>query len=377
MTSRAIRERIVLAYSGGLETTIAIPWLKERYEADVVAVTMDLGQGDELTAIRDRALASGAVRAHVLDVREEFVRRFVLPALQADALDEDGCPMASALDTPLIAERLVQIAVIEKAAAVAHGCAEPLGSARLEVALSHLNPALDVRSVVRRSGMNRPEQVAFARAHGVPLPVDIDRPVVVQANLWGRSAEWVSVNHASREPALHPFTVTRAPSESPDEPAFVDLTFERGVPTAINGVSMPLLELAASLSALAGAHGVGRIDRRDRLASGAQIMHVGEAPAAVLLHRAHQDLQRLVSPPELEEFGRVVSRTYAAIVHDGRWFSPLREALDAYVERVQRRVTGSVRLKLLKGDFTVVGQTRAGERSTAGKPAAVAFTARP
>lgn len=355
MSSRADGERIVLAYSGGLETTVAIPWLREHDRADVIAVTMDLGQGDELAEIRDRALAGGAVRAHVLDVREEFARRFVLPALQADALGEDGFPMASVLGAPLIADRLVQMAAIERAGRIAHGCATRQGPAPLQVALAQLNPALDVRSVAQEFGMSRPEQLAFARARGVPLSADVERSVAVQSNLWGRSVEWAGANHAPGGPTLNPYTRTRAPAESPDEPAVVDLAFEGGVPSAINGVSMPLLELIASLAALAGAHGVGRFDRPASADAGAHATCAREAPAAVLLHTAHGNLQRLVAPKELNDFGVTVSRAYAALIHDGRWFSPLREALDVFVEHLQRRVTGSVRLKLFKGDFRVVG----------------------
>ncbi len=368
-------QRIVLAYSGGLETTVAIPWLKEHCQAEVIAVTMDLGEGQGLAEVRDRALASGAARAHVLDLREEFARDFILPALQADALDDDGFPMAAALGRPLIAQRLVEIAAIEKATSVAHGCVGSRhGRGRLEIALTQLDPALDVRPVVRTFDMNRREQAAYAKTRNLPVVLDVELPDAVESNLWGRSVQWSAPSHPSPDPPKDVYTLTRSPSECPDEPAYIDVAFERGVPKAINGVMMTLVELTASLGTLAGAHGVGRIDRLTEADGRTRVRHVGEAPAAVVLHRAHRELQRLVSTPELDGFGRAVSREYAALVNGGLWFTPLRGALDAFVERVQQRVTGVVRLKLLKGDFAVVGPAPADDLGSASRPAHIAMT---
>ena len=224
-------ERIVLAYSGGLDTSVAIPWLAEQYGAEVIAVTMDLGQGRELEEVRDRALAAGAVRAHVLDVREEFARDYILPALKADALYEDRYPLATALGRPLIARKLVEIAAIEQATAIAHGCTgKGNDQVRLDVATRALNPAIKVIAPARDWGMTRPEEIEYARARGIPVPATVDSPYSTDANLWGRSIECGVLEDPWTEPPEEIYTLTRPPAECPDEPAYVEMTFERGVP---------------------------------------------------------------------------------------------------------------------------------------------------
>jgi argininosuccinate synthase len=350
-------QRIVLAYSGGLDTSVAIPWLAEKYGAEIVAVTMDLGQGKELEEVRDRALAAGAVRAHVLDVREEFARDYVLPALQADAIYEDRYPMATALGRPLIARKLVEIAAIEQAATIAHGStAKGSDQARLDITIRALNPALMVIAPARDWGMTRSEEIEYARTRGVPLPA-LDSPYSTDANLWGRSVECGVLDDPWREPPEEIYTLTRRPAECPDEAAYVEVTFERGVPTAINGVAMPVVELIASLGTIAGAHGVGRIDMVENRLVGIKSREIYEAPAAVILHLAHKELQRMVTTKDADRFSRAVSLQYADLVYNGLWCTPLREALDAYVAQVQERVSGVIRLKLFKGDCRVVGRT--------------------
>jgi argininosuccinate synthase len=350
-------ERIVLAYSGGLDTSVAIPWLKERYGAEVVAVTMDLGQGRELEAVRDRALGAGAARAHVLDLREEFAADFIVPALKADAVYEDRYPMATALGRPLIARRLVEIAGIEQATAVAHGSTgKGNDQVRLDVATRSLDPSLKIIAPAREWGMTRPDEIAYARDRGIPVTVTPDSPYSVDANLWGRSIECGVLEDPWQEPPEEIYTLTKAPAECPDEPAYVEISFERGVPTGINGVTMPLLDLIASLGTIAGAHGIGRIDAVENRLVGIKSREVYEAPAAVVLHTAHKELQKLVTSRDLDRFARTVSLRYADVVYDGLWFTPLREALDAFVERVQERVVGTVRLKLFKGDCRIVGR---------------------
>ena len=282
-------ERMVLAYSGGLDAS-AIPWLAERYGAQIIAVTIDLGQGRELEAVRDHALATGALRAHVLDAREEFANRYLARALKADALYDDRRSMAEALGQPLTAQKLVEIAEIEQTAAVVHAGA---GEERIGVAVRALNPLITVI------------------APGQP---------------WG--------------PA-HTEAAGLSSAECPDEPACVELAFERGIPASINGIAMPLLDLIGSLDIIAGVHGVGR---RGRL----------ETPAALVLHIAHRELQAATSSEETRRFSHVVSRQYIDILDNGSWFSPLREALDAYVDTIHTQVDGVVRLTLFKGDCTIV-----------------------
>ena len=350
-------QRIVLAYSGGLDTSVAIPWLAEKYGAEIVAVTMDLGQGTELEDVRDRALAAGAVRAHVLDVREAFARDYVLPALQADAIYEDRCPMGTALGRPLIARKLVEIAAIEQAAAIAHGCTgKGNDQVRLDITARALNPAIIVIAPARDWGMTRSEEIEYARTRGVPVPTAIDSPYSTDANLWGRSIECGVLEDPWTEPPEEIYTLTRRPADCPDEAAYVEMTFERGVPTAINGVAMPLVELIASLGTISGAHGVGRIDMVEDRLVGIKSREIYEAPAALVLHMAHNELRRMATTKDADRFSRAVSLQYADIVYNGLWFTPLREALDAYVAKVQERVSGVIRLKLFKGDCRVVGR---------------------
>jgi argininosuccinate synthase len=303
-------ERIVLAYSGGLGSSVAIRRLGEQCDAEVVAVTMDLGERAEPQAIRDQALAAGAVRAHVLDVREEFACEHFLPALKADVTCENGCPMGRAIGQALIAAKLVEIASIEQATTVAHGCTEGSDQERIETCVRALNPAIKIIPAAREERLGD---------FWTPPP---DR---IRAQM-------------------------KAPFECPAEAAYVEISFERGVPIAINGVAMPLMELIESLRTIAGAYGVGRIDSVENRV-------IDEAPDSVVLHLAHNELQRLVTTAEAARFSRSVSLEYAEIVRKGLWYSPLREALDAYIAKTQERVSGAVRLKLSNGDCRVVSKS--------------------
>ena len=350
-------ERIVLAYSGGLDTSVAIPWLVERYEAEVIAVTLDMGQGKELDDVRERALAVGAVGVHVVDVREEFVRDYLLPALQAGALYEGRYPMATSLGRPLIAKRLVEIAEMEGASAIAHGCTgKGNDQVRIDVSARALNPEIRVIAPARVWGMSRPDEIAYAQQRGIPVPATVDSPYSTDANLWGRSIECGILEDPWIEPPEEIYTLTRAPAECPDTPAYVEIRFEDGVPTEVNGVVMPLAELIHSLATIAGSHGVGRIDMVENRLVGIKSREIYEAPAATVLHMAHRELEMLVIPRDLERVKGELSRVYADLVYDGLWFSPTREAIDALVAYVQPRVTGTIRLKLYKGDCRVVGR---------------------
>jgi argininosuccinate synthase len=350
-------ERIVLAYSGGLDTSVAIPWLAEQYDAEIIAVTIDLGQGQELQGLRDRALATGAVRAHVLDLREEFAHDFILQALKADALYEDRDPMAVPLGRPLIAQKLIEVAALERASAVAHGCSGTgHGQAGLDVITRALNPSLRVIAPARAWSMTRAEEIEYARVRGIPAPLSAGRSCRTGTNLWGRSIECGVLEDPWEEAPDDIYSLTRSPAGCPDDPASVELAFERGVPVAINGVAMPLIDLIASLGTIAGAHGVGRIDMVENGLLGVKSRRVYEAPAAVVLHAAHKELQKLVTTRDLDRIARIVSLQYADLVYNGLWFTPMREALDAFVEKVQERVTGAVRLRLFKGDCRIVGR---------------------
>ena len=353
-------ERIVLAYSGGLDTSVAVRWLAERYDAEIVTVTMDLGQGKELDDVRERALAVGAVRAHVVDVREEFARDYVLPALQAGAVYEGRYPLATALGRPLIAARLVEIAKFENAGIIAHGCTgKGNDQVRIDVSARALAPAIRVVAPAREWGMTRPDEIEYARAHGIPIPASVDNPYSTDANLWGRSIECGVLEDPWTEPPEEIYALTRAPTECPDVPAYVEVEFEAGVPTKVNGVAMPLGELINSLDTIAGAHGVGRIDMLENRLVGIKSREIYEAPAATVLHTAHRELEALVIPRDLDRLKHDMGRTYADLVYNGLWFTPAREAIDAFVAKVQERVNGTARLKLYRGDCRIVGRRSA------------------
>ena len=350
-------ERIVLAYSGGLDTSVAIPWLAEKYQAEIVAVTLDLGQGKELDDVRERAMSVGAVRCHVLDVRAEFAEQYVLPSLQAGALYEGQYPLATALGRPLIAKRLVEIAKMESAGAIAHGCTgKGNDQVRIDVSARALNRAIRVVGPAREWGMSRPAEIAYARERGIPVPASVESPYSTDSNLWGKSIECGVLEDPWTEPPAEVYTLTKSPADTPDAPAHVELDFEQGVPTAVNGVAMPLVELIGSLETIAGAHGVGRIDMVENRLVGIKSREIYEAPAAVVLHTAHRELETLVIPRDLERIKRGLSSEYADLVYNGLWFTPTRRAIDALVADVQQRVTGSVRLKLFKGNCRVVGR---------------------
>ncbi len=350
-------KRIVLAYSGGLDTSVAIPWLAEKYGCEIIAVTLDLGQGEDLTNVRERALALGAVRAHVIDAREEFARDYVMRALQARAIYEDGYPLASALARPLIAKHLVAIARMEGATAVAHGCTgKDNDQVGLDISVRALDPSLTLIAPAREWEMSRSDEIEYARVRNIPVPVTIASPYSVDSNLWGRSVECGVLEDAWQEPPDDIYTLTRAPQHCPDEPAYIEIDFDRGVPVRANGIDMALVELIESLETIAGAHGVGRIDMMENRLMGIKSREIYEAPAASVLHIAHRELEKLVITRDLERIKQDMGRVYADAVYNGLWFSPTREAIDAFVAAIQPRVTGSVRLKLFKGDCRVVGR---------------------
>ena len=351
-------DRIVLAYSGGLDTSVAIPWLTEKYGAEIVAVTMDLGQGKELDDVRERALAIGAVRAHVIDLREEFARDFILPALQAGAIYEGRYPLATALGRPLISKHLVEIARIEGATAIAHGCTgKGNDQVRMDVSARALEPSIKVIAPARVWGLTRPEEIEYARQRGIPVPATVDSPYSTDSNLWGRSIECGCLEDPWQEPPEEIYVLTKSPLEAPDTPAYVEIEFEQGVPVSINGVAMSLVELIQSLETIAGAHGVGRIDMVENRLVGIKSREIYEAPAAVALHAAHRELQKFVTPRDLERLTAELAVKYADLVYNGLWYTPTREAIDALVAKVQAQVTGVIRLKFFKGDCRVVGRS--------------------
>jgi argininosuccinate synthase len=350
------REKLVLAYSGGLDTSVAIRWLSER-GYDVVALTIDLGEQKDLEAIQQRALRVGAVAAYVVDGKVPFLRDFVWPSLQAGALYEKEYPLATALGRPLIAALLVQIARREGAQGVAHGCTgKGNDQVRFDVTTAALAPELKVVAPVREWGMNREDEIEYAREHGIEVPATVESPYSTDENLWGRSIEAGILEDPWEEPPPDVYEWTRDPRRCPDEPTYVEIGFEEGLPVSLEGKPLPAVELVEQLNALGGANGVGRIDHLENRLIGIKSREIYEAPAAVLLLQAHQALEDITLTKDLARFKDLVAANWAQIVYDGLWFSPLREALYAFVAHTQRHVSGQVRLKLYRGASAVVGR---------------------
>jgi argininosuccinate synthase len=351
------KPKIVLAYSGGLDTSVAIPWLRENKQAEVVAVTVDVGQPVDLENVRKKATASGASKAYVADARQEFAEEFIAPALQANALYEGVYPLSTALARPLIARHLVHVAHSEGAQYVAHGCTgKGNDQVRFDLSTTGLAPELEVIAPAREWEMTREEEIAYAQQHQVPVEATKASPYSVDENLWGRSVECGILEDPALEPPEEVYEWTTAPPSAPAEPEYVNLTFEHGVPVAFNGRRLLLHELIARLNKTAGLHGVGRIDHLESRVVGIKSREVYECPAAVVLIAAHQALEALVLPRDLLDFKRLIEQRYAQLIYDGLWFSPLKSSLDAFVASTQERVSGGVAMKLFKGSAHVTGR---------------------
>jgi len=350
-------KKILLAYSGGLDTSVAIHWLKEKYGCEVVAVTVDVGQSDDLKDAMRRAKAIGASGSWVVDAKKEFVDKFVVPALKANALYEGNYPLGTAIARPIIVEKLVAMAKRLGCDAIAHGCTgKGNDQVRFEVSIMALAPDLGILAPTREWNMTREEEIAYAKAHDIPIPVSVEKPYSIDESLWGRAIECGVLEDPWMEPPEDIFEWTEGTAKCPDEPEYVEIGFEQGVPVSLNGTSMEFLDLINTLNEVAGKHGVGRIDHIENRLVGIKSREVYEAPAAIVLVKAHQDLESLVMTKDLSHYKKVVEQHYSDIVYNGLWFSPLKMALDAFVDKSQELVTGKVKLKLHKGSAVVVGR---------------------
>ena len=348
-------EKVVLAYSGGLDTSVAIRWLAENYHMDVIALMVDVGSERDLPAIQQKALKVGAVKSLVVDARELFVKHFVFPALKADALYEGQYPLATALARPLIVKLMVDAAKEEGAAAVAHGCTgKGNDQVRFDVSTMALAPDLKIIAPAREWGMTREEEIAYAQKHDIPISIGSDYSIDV--NLWGRSIECGILEDPWAEPPEEVFAWTRAPQDAPDKPSYVEIGFERGIPVSLDGKNLDGVSLIQQLNELAGEHGVGRIDHVENRLVGIKSREVYEAPAATVLLIAHKALEAMTLSREQLRFKEKVALEYADLIYNGLWFTALHQDLAAYVESTQRHVTGTVRVKLCKGKATVVGR---------------------
>jgi argininosuccinate synthase len=361
------RSKVVLAYSGGLDTSVAIPWLREEKGLDVVTVTVDVGQPVDLERVRGKAVASGASSAYVADAKQEFAQEFLRPAVRANALYEGVYPLSTALARPLIARHLVDVARREGAGAVAHGCTgKGNDQVRFEVSTQSLAPELEVIAPAREWAMHRDQEIAYAAAHGIAVDATKSSPYSTDENLWGRSVECGILEDPAVEPPEEVYAWTRSPRQAPEEPTYVALEFEEGVPVALAGRRQPLHELVAGLNQLAGSHGVGRIDHLESRVVGIKSREVYECPAATVLLEAHRALEALILPRDVLSFKRTVEQRYSELVYDGLWFAPLRSCLEAFVTETQARVSGEVSVKLWKGKATVAGRRAAASLYRAG-----------
>jgi argininosuccinate synthase len=351
------KEKVVLAYSGGLDTSVAIKWLQENYNYDVIAVALDVGEGKDLDFVRDKALQVGAIKSYVVDAKELFANEFVLPALKANAMYEGKYPVVSALSRPLIAKVLVDIAEEEGAVAVAHGCTgKGNDQVRFDVSITALNPDLKIVAPVREWGMSRDEEIKYAMEHNIPIPVDLDNPFSIDQNLWGRACECGELENPWNEPPKGAYDLTAHLEDTPDTPEEIEIEFVQGKPVALNGKKMPLSELILELNQIAGKHGVGRIDHVENRLVGIKSREVYEAPGAITLILAHRELEFLTQPREIAQFKPIIEQKMAQVIYDGLWFSPITDALKAFVEETQKFVTGTIRVKLFKGHAIVVGR---------------------
>jgi len=350
-------DKVVLAYSGGLDTSVAIRWLKEKYNLDVIALNVNVGSERDFSAIRRKALKIGAVKAVVVDAKKAFVNQFVFPALQADALYEGQYPLATALARPLMAKLLVDTALKEGAKAVAHGCTgKGNDQVRFDVGVATLAPGLKIIAPAREWGMSREETIKYAQRYQIPVPITVKSPYSIDENLWGRSIECGVLEDPWVEPPADVFVWTKSPADAPNKPGYVEIGFEQGIPIGLDGKKMGGVSLIQRLNQLAGEHGVGRIDHLENRLVGIKSREIYEAPAAIVLLQAHQALEAMTLSKDQLRFKQKVAIEYADLIYNGLWFSLLREDLAAYVESSQRFVTGTVRMKLFKGGCGVAGR---------------------
>ena len=350
-------KKVVLAYSGGLDTSVIIPWLKENYDLEVICMCADLGQGEELAPLREKAIKSGASKIYIEDLKEEFVKDFVFPVLKSGAKYEGKYLLGTSFARPLIAKRLVEIAEQEGAEYVAHGCTgKGNDQVRFELTIKALNPDLKIIAPWRKWHIrSREDAIEYANARGIPVPVTKERPYSMDRNVFHLSHEGGDLEDPWNEPQDDLFMICNTPQAAPDEAEYVEIEFEKGIPVSINGEKLSPLGILEKANAIAAKHGVGIVDIVENRLVGMKSRGVYETPGGTLLHLAHQELEHLTLDRATIEFKSIVSIKYAQLVYDGLWYTPLKEALDAFVNSTQETVTGTVRMKLYKGNCTPAG----------------------
>ena len=354
-----MKKKIVVAYSGGLDTSVMVKWLMEKYDADIITATGNLGQQKELNGLREKALKTGVSSVHIVDLTNEFVHDYIFPTLKASALYEKSYPMATSLGRPLLAKLLVDVAKKEGATMVAHGCTgKGNDQVRFEVSIAALAPGLKVVAPLREwEFKSREEEIAYAKLHGIPVAATTASPYSIDENIWGTSIECGALEDPSVEPPADAYQHTTAPESAPDKPEYVTVEFEKGIPVRLNGSERNAVNILHILNEVGGRHGVGRIDLVENRLVGIKSRELYEAPAATILHCAHTELERLTLDRAVFNLKSQLSQEYANLVYNGLWFSPLKKALDAFVDETQQSVSGTVKVKLFKGAATIASRT--------------------
>ena len=352
------KEKIALAYSGGLDTSIMIKWLKDKYDAEIVAVTGNLGQQKEIENLESKAIFTGASKFQFVDLRNEFVEQYIWRALKAGALYEDVYPLATALGRPLLAKALVDTALAEDCTMLAHGCTgKGNDQVRFEVTFASLAPHLKVLAPLREwEFTSREAEIAYALEHNIPVSATKKSPYSIDENIWGISIECGVLEDPMVAPPEDAYQITTSPENAPNTPSVVEIEFEKGVPVALDGKKMSGLDMIIRLNEIGAANGIGRLDMIENRVVGIKSREIYEAPAATILHFAHRELERLTLEKSVFQYKKNISQDYANIIYNGTWFSPMRTALDAFVNETQNPVTGLVRLKLYKGGVSLLGR---------------------
>lgn len=351
--------KVVLAYSGGVDTSVCIPYLKNEWGVkEVITLAANLGQGEELGPIQAKALKCGAVESLVEDAVEEFVTDYAFPAIKANALYENRYPLSTALARPLIAKLLVRAAEKYGADAVAHGCTgKGNDQVRFDLGITALNPQIKILAPAREWGMSREDAISYGEKFGIEAPVKKSSPFSIDRNLFGRSIEAGPLEDPMTEPPEEIYALTKSIADAPNEPQYVEITFEEGIPVAVDGEGLSPVALVTKINEIAGNHGVGRIDMIENRVVGIKSREIYEAPALMVLIKAHEDLESLTLTSDVTHYKRAhIDEVYSRLIYEGLWYSPLKNALDAFINETQKRVSGTIRVKFLKGNATIVGR---------------------
>ena len=351
-------DKVVLAYSGGLDTSVAIKWIMEKYGYDVVTLTIDVGTSEDPDSIKERSLKSGAIKHYSIDAKEEFARDYVYAAIKANSLYQDQYPISTALSRPLIASKLVDIAKKEKAIAVAHGSTgKGNDQVRFDVAITSLAPELRIIAPIREWKLSREEEIEYAKQHNIPISTKPDSPYSIDENIYGRSIECGVLEDPFTEPPEEIFELTTSPEKCPNNPEYITLDFERGLPASLNGSKKSPVKLLEGVGQIAGRNGIGRIDHIEDRLVGIKSREVYECPAAMVLIAAHKDLEKCVLTRHELTFKKLVDIQWTVAAYNGLWMDPLMDDLKAFIDKTQEKVNGTIKLKLFKGTCRVVGRT--------------------